>query len=117
MEIFKQLLSNVLITGGTSLASELSDHVINDIKALMQKYFPNFPFAYHVQQIRPTLNNDNADIWDKQFGSWLGACNLASMLNENDENSSSAKIALDNWFVSKADYEELGEDLILEKFK
>lgn len=117
MEIFKQLLSNVLITGGTSLASELSDHVINDIKALMQKYFPNFPFAYHVQQIRPTLNNDNADIWDKQFGSWLGACNLASMLNENDENSSSAKIALDNWFISKADYEELGEDLILEKFK
>ncbi|KAI5962010.1 hypothetical protein KGF57_001550 [Candida theae] len=117
METFKQLLSNVLITGGTSLASELSDHVINDIRALMQKYFPNYPFSYHVQQIRPTLNNDNADVWDKQFGSWLGACNLASMLNESDENSSSAKIALDNWFISKADYEELGEDLILEKFK
>ncbi|CCG22681.1 Arp7 protein [Candida orthopsilosis Co 90-125] len=117
MEIFKQILSNVLITGGTSLASELSDHVINDIKALMQKYFPTYPFSYHVQQIRPTQNNDNSDIWDKQFGSWLGACNLASMLNENDENSSSAKIALDNWFVSKADYEELGEDLILEKLK
>ena len=117
MDIFKQLLSNVLVTGGASLASELPDHIINDIKALMQKYFPTYPFSYHVQQIRPTPNNDNADIWDRQFGSWLGACNLARMLNESDENSSSAKIALDNWFISKSDYEELGEDLILEKFK
>ncbi|CAK9438645.1 uncharacterized protein LODBEIA_P28690 [Lodderomyces beijingensis] len=116
MEIFKQLLSNVLITGGTSLANGLSDHIISDLKALTQKYFPNYPFSYNVQQIR--VNNsssESADVWDRQFGSWLGACNLASMLNDNDENSS--KIALDNWFVTKADYEELGEDIIIEKFK
>ena len=118
MEIFKLLLSNVLITGGTSLADGLSDHIISDLRALMQQYFPNYPLAYNVQQIRINSgNSDNADTWDKQFGSWLGACNLAQMLNDSAENSSSAKIALDNWFVTKADYEELGEDLIVEKFK
>ncbi|KAI3403901.2 hypothetical protein KGF56_003331 [Candida oxycetoniae] len=117
MEIFKQLLSNVLITGGVSLCNGLSDHVINDLKSLTQKYFPNYPFSYNVQLIRPSNSSDTAEIWDKQFGSWLGACNLASMLNDNDENSGSAKIALDNWFITKADYEELGEDIITEKFK
>ncbi|KAK6875700.1 Actin-related protein 4 [Candida tropicalis] len=116
IEIFKSLLSNVLITGGTSAANGLPDHIINDLKALTQKYFPNYPFAYSVQQIRPN-NTENAEIWDRQFGAWLGACNLASMLNDTDEKSNSAKIALDNWFITKADYEELGEDLVAEKFK
>lgn len=116
IEIFKLLLSNVLITGGTSAANGLPDHIINDLRALTQKYFPNYPFSYAVQQIRPS-NTENAEIWDRQFGAWFGACNLASMLNDNDEKSNSAKIALDNWFITKADYEELGEDLVAEKFK
>lgn len=116
IEIFKELLSNVLITGGTSAANGLPDHIINDLRALTQKYFPNYPFSYAVQQIRPN-NTESAEIWDRQFGAWLGACNLASMLNDNNEESNSAKIALDNWFITKADYEELGEDLIVEKFK
>ncbi|CAI5757552.1 unnamed protein product [Candida verbasci] len=112
IELFKTLLNNVLITGGTSSAQGLPDHIINDLRALTQKFFPDYPFSYAVHQIRPT-NSDNSDIWDRQFGSWLGACNLANMLNDESGN----KIALDNWFISKADYEELGEDLVLEKFK
>ena len=84
IEIFKLLLSNVLITGGTSAANGLPDHIINDLRALTQKYFPNYPFSYAVQQIRPS-NTENAEIWDRQFGAWFGACNLASMLNDNDE--------------------------------
>ncbi|EMG46864.1 ARP4 Actin-related protein 4 [Candida maltosa Xu316] len=116
IDIFKNLLSNVLITGGTSAANGLPDSVINNLKLLTQTYFPNYPFSYSIQQIRPN-NTENAEIWDRQFGAWLGACNLASMLNDTDEKSNSAKIALDNWFVTKADYEELGEDLVAEKFK
>ncbi|EGW34946.1 uncharacterized protein SPAPADRAFT_48009 [Spathaspora passalidarum NRRL Y-27907] len=116
IEIFKELLSNVFITGGTASANGLPDHIINDLRALTQKYFPNYPFSYAVQQIRPN-NTENSETWDRQFGAWLGACNLASMLNDHNEDSNSAKIALDNWFITKADYEELGEDLIVEKFK
>ncbi|KAI5955819.1 hypothetical protein KGF54_001321 [Candida jiufengensis] len=115
MEVFKNIISNVLITGGTSLAGELPDLIINNLKIITQQNFPNYAFHYNVSQIRSSL--DNSETWDKQFGSWLGACNLACMLNDNKDNSNSAKIALDNWFITKADYEELGEDLIVEKFK
>ncbi|KAI5966277.1 uncharacterized protein KGF55_000586 [Candida pseudojiufengensis] len=115
MEIFKNVISNVLITGGTSLAGDLSHMIINNLKYITQQEFPNYSFHYNVQQIKSS--SDSSEIWDKQFSSWLGACNLACMLNDNEDNSSSAKIALDNWFITKADYEELGEDLIVEKFK
>ena len=66
-----------------------------------------------MQQIRPS-NTENAEIWDRQFGL---VHVIWPMLNDNDEKSNSAKIALDNWFITKADYEELGEDLVAEKFK
>lgn len=115
-EIFKELLSNILITGGTSNGSGLPESIINDIRAMTQQYYSNYPFSYSIYPIRHSTGDSN-ETWDRQFGAWMGACNLASMLNDSNEQSNSVKIALDNWFVTKADYEELGEDLIVEKFK
>lgn len=117
-EIFKTLFANIMITGGTSLANGLAEQVIQDIRALTPKYFPNYGFnPYAITSISSTSINDINDIWDRQFSGWLGAANLAGMLNDRNEESNSVNIALDNWFVTKADYEELGEDLIVEKFK
>lgn len=117
-EILKNLLSNVLITGGTSLSQGLCERVINDLRALNAQYFPNYGFnPYYIQQINTYQPGDVNEVWDKQFSSWLGACNLAGMLNDNSEDSNGVNIALENWFITKSDYEELGEDLILEKFK
>lgn len=116
------MLSNILITGGSSLTTGLSQRVINDIYKSAHQFFPNYIFTQPGRLVLGTLGNyqqnDINEVWDKKFGSWLGACNLASMLNDNDnQESNGINIALDNWFVTKSDYEELGEDLILEKFK
>lgn len=121
-EILRELLSNILITGGSSLTTGLSQRVINDIYKSAHQFFPNYIFTQPGRLVLGTLGNyqqnDINEVWDKKFGSWLGACNLASMLNDNDnQESNGINIALDNWFVTKSDYEELGEDLILEKFK
>lgn len=117
-EIFKTLFANIMITGGTSLANGLSEQIIQDIRALTPKYFPNYGFnPYAITTISSTSINDINDVWERQFSGWLGAANLASMLNDKSEESTSVNIALDNWFVTKTDYEELGEDLIVEKFK
>lgn len=65
--------------------------------------------------ILSTLNNyqlnDLNEVWDKKFNTWLGASNLSLMLNED------SSIAMNNWFMTKQEYEELGEDLVVEKFK
>jgi actin-related protein 7 len=117
-EIFKGLLSNILITGGTSLATGLADQIVNDLRVLTPKYFPNYAYSpYSTSAVPSIAANDVSETWDRLFSGWLGACNLASMLNDVSEESNSVNIALDNWFVTKADYEELGEDLIVEKFK
>lgn len=116
-EIFKSVLLNVLITGGSSLVTGVADHVLNDLRHSIPKYFPNYTYSSY--SIAPIISADSSEVWDRQFGSWRGACNLAGMLNDDsgEEGPTSANIALDNWFVTKAEYEELGEDLILEKFK
>lgn len=121
-EILRELLSNILITGGSSLTTGLSQRIINDIYRSAHQFFPNYIFTQPGRLVLGSLGNyqqnDISEVWDKKFGSWLGACNLASMLNDNDnQESNSINIALDNWFVTKSDYEELGEDYILEKFK
>lgn len=118
-EIFKGLLSNVLITGGLSLVSGLPDHILNDLRILTPKYFPNYTYSSYLISAVPVLSDTN-ETWERQFGGWLGACNFANMLNDDaddDGTTSSSNIALENWFVTKADYKEMGEDLILEKFK
>jgi actin-related protein 7 len=116
-EIFKTLFANIMITGGTSLANGLVEQIVNDIRALTPQYFPNYGFnPYAITTISSSLNDIN-DVWERQFSAWLGATNLAAMLNDRGDDSNSVNIAMDNWFVTKADYEELGEDLIVEKFK
>ncbi|KAF7999925.1 hypothetical protein HF325_005774 [Metschnikowia pulcherrima] len=75
-------------------------------------------YKLYISPLRNHSTGSIHDVFDKKFGAWLGAANLASMLRENSEDDNgSVAIALDNWFVSKADYEEMGEDMIVEKFK
>lgn len=120
-EILRLLFQNVLITGGTALIPGLSDRVSADIGRTAPQVFPNY-MANGAYKIVTPLKNHGAslmhDNFDKKFGSWIGAANLASMIKDNVESDSgSVNIALDNWFVSKAEFEELGEDLIADKFK
>lgn len=123
-ETLRDLLSNIVITGGGSLANGLTERVIEDLKRSSHMYFNNYPAIQSYKLYSTALKNhplgDINNIWDKQFGSWLGASNLASMLSElniDEGENSGTNIALDNWFITKSDYEELGEDLVLEKFK
>lgn len=121
-EVLRTLFTNTLITGGGALLSGFSDRLCGDISRTAPTVLPNYmitsQYKIYISPLRNYPLGDIHDLYDKKFGSWLGAANLASMLNDavEDENGS-ANIALDNWFISKADYEELGEDLILEKFK
>lgn len=117
-EILKSILNNVLITGGTSLTPGLSELLILEMRKISPNYFSSYGFnQYSIQQVFNHPPGDISDVWDKLFGAWRGACNLASMLNEPSDESNSVNIALENWFITKADYEEQGEDLIAEKFK
>ncbi|KAF3992296.1 hypothetical protein FT663_02353 [Candidozyma haemuli var. vulneris] len=121
-EVLRQLFTNTLITGGCALLPGFSDRICGDISRTAPSVMPNYmitsSYKIYISPLRNHPSGDIHDLYDKKFGSWLGAANLANMLNDavEDENGS-ANIALDNWFISKADYEELGEDLIVEKFK
>lgn len=121
-EILRQLFSNTLVTGGGSLISGFTDRLCGDLSRSAPLVLPNYlvtgSYKLYISPLRNHSSNDINDTFDKQFGSWLGAANLANMLNEVvEEEGANVNIALDNWFISKADYEELGEDLIVEKFK
>lgn len=115
-DILRNLLSNILITGDCSLLTGLQRRIINDLYHLTSKYFPNYVVTQPHRLILNTLNNyqitDINETWEKKFNTWLGASDLSLMIN--DPNSSTA---LDNWFVTKQDYQELGEDYLLERFK
>lgn len=121
-EILRQLFTNTLITGGTSLIPGFADRICGDLSRTAPQLLPGYMVTGSYKLYISPLRNHNTgtlnDIFDKKFGAWLGAANLASMLKESTEDDGgSVSIALDNWFVSKADYEELGEDLIAERFK
>lgn len=130
-DILRDLAGNIVITGGGSLSHGKPERIVEDLRRNALTYFNNYPIAqpyrFHLTHLKNYATGDINNVWDKQFGSWLGASNLASMLNEpgssgingnnGDDEGNGISIALDNWFVTKADYEELGEDLILEKFK
>lgn len=121
-EILRQMFTNTLITGGCALIPGFSDRICGDISRTAPTVLPNYlvtsQYKIYISPLRNHPLGDIHDLFDKKFGSWLGAANLANMLNDavEDENGS-ANIALDNWFITKADYEELGEDLVVEKFK
>lgn len=114
-EILRDLYSNILITGNSSALNGLQQRIINDLYKLTNQYFPNYIFTQPNRLILSTLNNyqlnDLNEVWDKKFNTWLGASNLSLMLNED------SSIAMNNWFMTKQEYEELGEDLVVEKFK
>lgn len=123
-DTLRDLFSNIVITGGGSLGTGVSERILEDLRRNSQSYFNNYSFAQAYKFYQGALRNygpgDINNVWDRQFGAWIGAANLASMLNDgqaNDDEGSGVNIALDNWFVTKAEYEELGEDHILEKFK
>lgn len=121
-EIVRLLFSNTLITGGGSLFSGFNERLCGDLQRTAPLVLPNYAvtgsYKLYISPLKNHSPGDINDTFDKKFGSWLGAANLASMLNETvEEDGTSVNIALDNWFISKADYEELGEDLIIEKFK
>lgn len=121
-EVLRQLLSNTLITGGGSLAPGFNDRFCGDIGRTAPLVLPNYmvttSYKMYISPLRNHGLGDINDTFDKKFGSWLGAANLANMLNEVvEEDGGNVNIAMDNWFISKSDYEELGEDLIIEKFK
>jgi actin-related protein len=116
-DIVRELLSNILFTGGTTLTPGLTQRVLNDLYKSLNQFFPNYLYLQPGRLMMNTIGQPAGAVdWDRKFGSWLGACNLASMLN-GDGDDNSANIALDNWFITKSDYEEMGEDLVLEKFK
>jgi actin-related protein 7 len=118
-EVLRELCGNILITGGSSLTTGFSQRILNDLYRSAGQLFAaqlqgrNITFG--------TLGNhhigDIQDTWDRKFSAWKGATNLASMLNDYNGEADNLNIALENWFVTKSDYEEMGEDLILEKFK
>lgn len=121
-EILRQFFSSMLITGGCSLIPGFNDRLCGDITrsapAMLSNYMIASTYKIYISPLRNHGLGDINETFDKKFGSWLGAASLANMLNEGveDENGN-ANIALDNWFISKADYNELGEDLVAEKFK
>lgn len=121
-EVLRLLFTNTLITGGGSLFSGFSDRLCGDLQRTAPLVLPNYvitgSYKLYISPLRNHLLGDIHDTFDKRFGLWLGAANLASMLNEaGDDEGASVNIAMDSWFVSRADYEELGEDLVIEKFK
>lgn len=117
-EILKSILSNVLITGGTSLTPGLSELLILEMRKISPNYFSSYGFnQYYIQPVINHQSGDINEIWEKLFGGWKGASSLATMLNDTNDDSNGTNIALENWFITKADYQEQGEDLIAEKFK
>lgn len=105
-EMMKVFFNHTYLTGNSALLDGLSLRINSDSYAFFGKYFPNYPSLSG-----PIINSDsNMDYWDRQVNSWIGASNLSLMLNSNSD-------IVNDWFVSKQDYAEFGNDYILEKFK
>lgn len=89
-DIISQLLSNIIITGGTALISDLDKRIYFDLSNLL----PNFQINCFCHQ----------NLQERQNATWIGASILSSLNNFDG-------------YVSKRDYEEFGEDLVYERFK
>lgn len=121
-DILRQIFGNFLITGGGSLIPGLSERLCGELSRLAPLVLPNYlitgSYKLNINVLRNTGAGDINETLDRKFGSWLGAANLASMLKASPiDDTGSSNIALENWFVSKANYEELGQDYIVERFK
>lgn len=121
-EILRLIFSNFLITGGGSMVPGLSERLCGELARLAPLVFPKYPttasYKLNINVLKNAISGEFNDSLDRKFGSWLGAANLASMLKASPlDDSGASNVALDNWFVSKANYEELGQDYIVERFK
>lgn len=90
-QIYSQLLSNIIITGGSSLLTGLEARVLDDLR----RYVPNF----HSQTAQFAEPNDRIT------SVWQGA-SVLSMMN-----------SFDTHYISKNDWLEKGDAVISEKFK
>ncbi|KAH3683781.1 hypothetical protein WICPIJ_005256 [Wickerhamomyces pijperi] len=88
---YEQLLNNLVITGACSSIPGIEQRVTNDMKRLTPGFNIN------------TFISTNS--FDRSNAVWLGAGVLASLNN------------FDNQYISKADFEEGGEDAVNQKFK
>lgn len=100
----------------------LSERLCGELTRLAPLVFPKYPttasYKLNINVLKNAISGEFNDSLDRKFGSWLGAANLASMLKASPlDDSGASNVALDNWFVSKANYEELGQDYIVERFK
>lgn len=95
-DIYGQLLSNLVITGGTSLLPGLQARLLADLS----RFLPNFPLYYYT-----TLGLSGLE---RRFGGWIGALCLV-LIGDGTEGVSGL-------FVSKQEYLEVG-DGIIERFK
>lgn len=113
-ESFKNMISNILFTGGTSLSKGLINKIITELKSLIPSYFPKLNLNdYSINSISSSTEND---IFDRQYSEWIGASKLATIINGNNKDISKKNI-FDNWILTKSDYFDYGEDYVLEKFK
>lgn len=121
-DILRLVFSNFLITGGGSLIPGLNERLTGELSRLAPLVLPNYvitnSYKLSINVLKNAAAGDINETLDKKFGAWLGAANLASMLQVSSvEDNGSSNFALDHWFVSKANYEELGQDYIIERFK
>lgn len=121
-DILRLIFNNLLISGGGSLVPGLSERLCGELSRTAPQVFPNYvvtgSYKLSINVLKNAGSGELNETLDRKFGSWLGAANLASMLKSSSlDDVGNGNIALDNWFVSKANYEELGQDYIIERFK
>lgn len=90
-DVYYQLLSNIVITGGSSLLPGLEHRLVSDLTRFLPQY---------------TIQSfSNPVILERANAVWLGASILANM------NS------FESAYVGRAEYLERGQDIVAEKFK
>lgn len=95
--VYQELLQNIVIVGGSSFIPGLEQRIINDLIRVI----PNFAIQAFANPV----------VDERNFSTWNGAVILSS------NNHGSGSTGFENGFISKAEYQEFGEDAIAEKFK
>lgn len=90
-EIYSSLLTNIVVTGGTSLLPGLENRLISDLS--------RFLTSFNIQSF------SNPHLIERSNSVWIGAGVLASM------NS------FENHYITNEEYKEQGEAIVNEKFK
>ncbi|KAG7755627.1 hypothetical protein KL911_001684 [Ogataea haglerorum] len=91
--LYMELLKNIVFTGSLSGIPNLEHRIAQDLARLISDY--------------TIITYLSPDTVERQFDSWVGA-NVLTSSSVGD---------FDNLFISKEEYQENGEDYIVEKFK